>query len=336
MTLRPYATESRGMAALRMLHPTEPVQAVGREALSRFASIPLGKLLSGEVKAQLGDGTFLVEVADTAIRMLLSKGQRAGDRLQLTLLARSPQLTFLLRSMPLADVTFLSSAGEVLAKILDTSHDFAARPSLVGTAPIVAESGAPPTQIGRGLQERLSASGLFCASHLAEWASGTRSIESLTREPQQQMNGDSPASSASTDLADRYAPELARLMALQLDALDQSRISWRGELWPGQSMQWEVAKRSAHQDPGGKHREPCETASIWTTVIHLDLPALGHLTARLQIRELQMHISIDTTELWATIRLSTRSGELARILTVLGLLTEAIEVNHICPTTRQA
>jgi hypothetical protein len=293
-------------------------------------------MLSGEVKAQLGDGTFLVEVADTPIRMRLPKGQRAGDRLQLTLLARSPQLTFLFRSMALPDVTSLSSAGEVLAKILDPSHDFAARPSLVGTTPIVAESGTAPTQIGRGLQENLSASGLFYESHLAEWASGARSIESLDQEPQQQMNRNPTASTASTDLADRCAPDLARLIALQLDALDQSRISWRGELWPGQPMQWEVARQSADQDSGGNHRERSESASTWITTIHLDLPALGRLTVRLQVRAKHLHVSIGTTEPWAAARLSRRSGELAHVLTLSGLLTDAIDVNHICPTTPQA
>lgn len=97
-----------------------------------------------------------------------------GDRPQLALLARSPQLAFVLRLSPRVDIIELSSAGEAIARILGLAHGNTEPAGLIGSEPIVARSAAEPLQISRGLRNGLATSGLFYESHVAEWVGGAR------------------------------------------------------------------------------------------------------------------------------------------------------------------
>jgi hypothetical protein len=317
-----------GIGPARPLRPAEPVQAIAREVSSRFASIPLGQPIWGAVKAQFADGMFLVEVEDAEIRMRLPSAHNPGDRLQLALLARSPQLTFLLRTVPKVDRTCLSSAGEAIAKLLGRAHDSAAPSSVVGTDPIVQDSAANPAQISEGLRERLATSGLFYESHVAEWVGGSRSLESLSREPQQRLTANPRTRSKGAVDTDAPPQDLASLVELQLDALEQQRMAWRGELWPGQFMQWEVGKRTEQATSQGSHEERTDPIRVWETAIQLELPALGNITARLQVTGSRLQIRIHTSDSWSTSKLTDRTRELVCSLSDSGLLTESLSISH--------
>lgn len=317
MTLCPGATQPYGIGAAGPLCPAQPVQAIAREVSSRFASIPVGQSIRGEVNAQFADGMFLVEVEDAQIRMRLPGDHNPGDRLQLALLARSPQLTFLLRTVPKVDRICLSSAGEVIR-----AHDSARPSSVVGAEPIVQDSAADPAQISEGLRERLAASGLFYESHVAEWVDGSRNLESVSREPQQRLTANPCTRSKGT--VDTGAPpqDLASLIELHPDALEQQRTAWCGELWPG------LGKRTEQPTSQGSHEERTEPICVWQTAIQLELPALGNITPRPQVTGSRLQIRIHAADSWSTSELTGRTRELICSLSDSGLLTESLSVSH--------
>jgi len=73
--------------------------------------------------------------------------------------------------------------------------------------------------------------------------------------------------------------ELRPLVQQQLDAAGTQRLIWHGEVWPGQTMQWEIE----WQDQGGGKSEQ-DDAESWTTTLRLETPRLGELVAALRLR----------------------------------------------------
>ena len=80
--------------------PVRPAAAVERsgdarlDAFQRTLATMLGSQVPVSVLARLGDGSFLVRVADTPVRMALPAGTQPGAQLSMTVLAASPQPTF--------------------------------------------------------------------------------------------------------------------------------------------------------------------------------------------------------------------------------------------------
>jgi hypothetical protein len=69
-------------------------------------------------------------------------------------------------------------------------------------------------------------------------------------------------------------PAAAQLVQQQINALESQRIVWSGPIWPGQTMRWEIAEAT-------RHEEAPEAEQAWQTQIELELPKLGAITANL-------------------------------------------------------
>lgn len=61
----------------------------------------------------------------------------------------------------------------------------------------------------------------------------------------------------------------------QLDTLESRQIFWQGQVWPGQQMDWEIDEDGSHGDGDG------DDAPRWRTSLHLEMPTLGGVTAKL-------------------------------------------------------
>lgn len=87
-------------ATIRQVGQVDPVpRADGvadprQEAFQRSLSGMLGKSLLAQVLARMADGSFLVKVEGTPVRMLLPKGAQVGHELPLTLVSAQPRPTF--------------------------------------------------------------------------------------------------------------------------------------------------------------------------------------------------------------------------------------------------
>ncbi|MEO8003676.1 MAG: flagellar hook-length control protein FliK [Betaproteobacteria bacterium] len=99
-------------------------------------------------------------------------------------------------------------------------------------------------------------------------------------------------------------PDTYPIIRQQLSTLESGLVEWRGTVWPGQSMAWQVSER--RDEPGG-NGEPApqdgETPRTWRTEMRLTLPNIGHLVAR---------IELDANG--ARVRLVSDSAQQARVL----------------------
>lgn len=165
--------------------------------------------------------------------------------------------------------TTLSPTAQALAGVLAAAQKADSQLSaIVGRAPLVGGPGADPAALAAGLQQAFGKSGLFYESHVAEWARGALPLSELAAEPQQQaaQGGVRP---------NPQDPATAQFISMQLAAQEQSHLAWKGQLWPGQPMEWDV-QREAHGDGGGEQ-------AIWHSRLRLRFPQLGELEAQLRM-----------------------------------------------------
>lgn len=331
-------------AAVNSVARLVPIGDQGRDVLARFERIALGERLPALLRANLGDGSFEVELAGTSLRMALPSGMQAGQRIELTLLAREPRLSFSLQN---------NSQGSVQAQVSPAGRliDTLLRPEL-------AEDGVPPappkalvdaarpvapvpitqaTQLAQALANALSTSGLFYESHVAQWVNGGRSEAQLQQEPQFHWTGKNLArphaqtervstmaavSSAATDSSTSASPnqaaaelpmdpasEAAQMLRLQLETLEHGQILWRGEAWPGLPMEWGVAD-------GGGHADPAERS--WQSVLRFHFDRLGTVSATLNLSGGEVQLSLRTESEGVAQRLRGAATGLADALQAAG------------------
>ena len=80
--------------------------------------------------------------------------------------------------------------------------------------------------------------------------------------------------------------DLQPLVQQQLDAAATQQIIWRGEVWPGQTMHWEIQEDTQHPSNGE------EQAEQWNTTLRLELPQLGDISAALRLSSSGIHIEL--------------------------------------------
>lgn len=84
------------------------------------------------------------------------------------------------------------------------------------------------------------------------------------------------------------APETVAVVQQQLESLATQQFAWQGQIWPGQEMRWEI-------EEDGRQRAPEEgSAGAWQTRLHLTLPALGELDARIRLDGNRIQLDLDT------------------------------------------
>ncbi|WP_306396235.1 flagellar hook-length control protein FliK [Telluria beijingensis] len=201
--------------------------------------------------------------------------------------------------------TTLSPTAQALAGVLAAAQKADSQLSaIVGRAPLVGGPGADPAALAAGLQQAFGKSGLFYESHLAEWARGGRPLSELANEPQQQaaQNGARP---------NPQDPATAQFISMQLAAQEQSQLAWKGQLWPGQPMEWDV-QREAHGDEGEGEQ------AIWHSRLRLRFPQLGELEARLRMVNGALQVSFAAADDDTAALLRQHAPQLAGALEVVG------------------
>lgn len=205
--------------------------------------------------------------------------------------------------------TTLSPTAQALAGVLAAAHKADSQLSaIVGRAPLMGAPGADPAALAAGLQQAFGKSGLFYESHLAEWARGTRALSDLANEPQQQaaQNGARP---------NPQDPATAQFISMQLAAQEQSQLAWKGQLWPGQPMEWEVQREG--QGDGGEGDGGAEQA-IWHSRLRLRFPQLGELEAQLRMVNGALQIQFAAADDATATLLRRHAPQLAGALDAVG------------------
>jgi hypothetical protein len=353
---------------LRPLTPVEApaaTKAIGDardESATRLNQIALGKEYSATVLARLQDGQYLVRIANAAARMPLPAGTQPGDRLSLTLISHQPRPTFLLGSGSEAGSapTSVSTTGRLIDQMRQLAQQQGLPNRVLGGPPLLqaptASGSVLARQIAQALQNLLDTSGLFYESHVGEWASNERSLETLMREPQarfqQQANDPAmqklplangkvavsglPDELASTALNAHEAdtvlrlsaaenPQAARMVNLQLDLLEHRRTAWEGELWPGQKMLWEISEETPESEG---QATITGTGAVWQSKIRIELPQLGAVTASLQLQGDHVRVHLDAASSESAALLQSRSTALADALEAAGSALDILTVKQ--------
>lgn len=131
-----------------------------------------------------------------------------------------------------------------------------------------------PSVVSQQLKAAISQSGLFYESHLSDLAGGQRPLASIRQEPQNQLHQTAHA-----------------LLPQQLHILEHQRLSWHGEVWPHQLMDWDVylKDQQTHAEHSSQHTD--EDAPI-ASDLTIHLPHLGKVTAKISIQNGRMRVGL--------------------------------------------
>ncbi len=349
---------------------------VASETLSSLTPGAVGQVFQAQLLSQLEDGTFVVNVAQNALRMSLPAGSTVGETLNMTLLATEPRPAFLLDQQNSGTSASLSSAAKLINTALQTAQQAGAPTTLVGKTPIVATPQATTPALADALKNNIDFSGVFYESHVGQWVNGDRPLADLLREPQVQAQEALPpahgrrrkasaagmdatgtagtllprppvseeqltnqvtsllnavrsnptsnaasttaasgAQEARTSLAQTLSTILsgnnlpkeadvlvreptmtqqnAQTINLQLNTLEQNRIVWQGELWPGQRMEWEINEDGRNRGQGGA---PDGSQAAWQSVVRFELPKLGKVSATIHLTDGHVRMQVQTPD----------------------------------------
>ena len=111
----------------------------------------------------------------------------------------------------------------------------------------------------------------------------------------------------------------------QLTALQSSQILFRGDIVPGQQMQWTVREREARRNASG------EQERSWETSITLDMPKLGNVTATLKLDGSRVSIELGAPKPGSVEHLKAGIARLAEQLEASGLMPSEIGLTDEIP-----
>lgn len=141
-----------------------------------------------------------------------------------------------------------------------------------------------------------------------------------------------PASQAPTVQASSntgtIAPDLVPLVRQQLESLASNVYVWQGQVWAGQEMRWEVVEEDGKRNASGEEGEPTQA---WKTRLHLELPRLGTMDARISLQGEQLTLNLAAMTEQTREQLRTHAPQLADQLEAAGLKLGGFTVTQNAP-----
>ncbi len=128
-------------------------------------------------------------------------------------------------------------------------------------------------------------------------------------------------------MAPAMPDELRPLVQQQLDAAGSQRLIWHGEVWPGQTMQWEI-DHEAHnpQETDEAALEP------WLSTLRLSTPNLGQLEASLQLGPRGVRISVSAESNAAANTMRAAAEQLEQALAAAGGRLLGMTIKQLQPS----
>jgi len=291
------------------------------------AKLEPGQEVKATVQEQVSPGLFKVQIAGQAMQMRLPGQLQAGTVLTLKVESINPRLTFSIfaSSAPIATQEQISSASRLLSNLADLPLGRTLIESSSGH-PVWQATGTAPdsTQLAAGLKDALASSGLFYESHQAQWIKGERSTAQLLVEPQNRASpqADYPVATAQdkspAQSALPIAKELLPLVQQQLHTLETHQLTWTGQIWPEQTMQWEIQGQPERHTMQPEDRQ-------WSTEMELALPNLGDVHARLVYNQGGIRLTLQGADAASVALFNRRLQGLAATLADAGVpLTGAV------------
>lgn len=304
---------------------------------AKLPQVEIGQTVAAKVEAQLPNGNFKVSIENQPLQMSLPQGTKAGETLNLVLISREPRLTFKL-DQPQSQ-SELSQAGRLISRLLP---DPSKQPSpLTASRPVLSSPPQEPGQLAAALHNALSQSGLFYESHQAQWVMGERPLEHLLQEPQNAQGSLPPAAEAklpgqsvqqSADAAKesgsnealKIKDSVLPVVKHQIETLESREFNWNGQIWPGQTMQWQVRE----DEERNQHDASEEAQRAWYSRLRLALPNLGQIDANVRLSGSGVQIAFQVVKQGTEASMKNQMTALQESLQASGISLVSMTVNH--------
>lgn len=204
-----------------------------------------------------------------------------------------------------ASLVELSSPAKHLQRWLNSS-EFQQQTTALQAQTVVSHSPQKPQVLAQDLKHALDSSGLFYESHLKEATLGSRPWHQLLQEPQNKPS---------------FMPP--EMVAQQLQVLEQQRVVWHGEVWPGQTMQWQVNEQenSAHSA-----EEPVLNSLQSDLTLHL--PRLGEVSVKITMVNGRFSVRVEPEDARALKEMQSGRSQLTMSLQSAGLKLESLQISQ--------
>lgn len=318
---KPEPSNPQQIGSVYRVVPVLPVGAINtpsQELAAQAKQLTIGETYDARVLQRVSDTTFLVQVnpkqaqvnpnqtqinpnqaQPLLLKMDIGQQAKLGQTLSLQYLQAQPELTFLLKQPTVSytgTAVNLSQTGSLLGQYIGQAEaqQLSTRYEAVG---VITHSPHAPQLVAQDLKQALSRTGLFYESHLQALSQGQYALHQLKQEPQNQA-GFNPA----------------HITFQQLAVLEHQRFSWHGEVWPGQTMTWDVYQQRLPTDAKPQTQVDSEEASWTATELKIDFPHLGEVKAKLSLVNGHLRIHVESTRADSFTLLQQQKAKLAHTM----------------------
>ena len=366
------------VAAVLPASPARPAEHLGdprQQAFQRALAPQLGKALHGEVLARLGDGSFVVKVANIPARMPLPAGAEVGADVPLTLVSLHPRPTFQVglganpifseagpplpqgadpgkaplamregsavgRAAALLQATAAGSAAQTLGAEANTTTLSQAGKTIGGVLAAAQKADAPMTA-ALGRTPVVAADGMDAASIAAglQQAVGKSGLfyESHVAEWAQ---GARALAELHAEPQQQLAREGVRQLptdpaTAQLINLQLATQEQAHVAWQGNLWPGQPMQLEVQRDTRDGHDEAGEAERPWHSRLRLRFPELGELDARLTLTGGRLQVQLAAGSEDKAALLRRHMDSLAGALDAAGTQLAGFEVRAITDDTRR-
>ncbi len=107
----------------------------------------------------------------------------------------------------------------------------------------------------------------------------------------------------------------------QLDTLESRQILWQGQVWPGQPMDWTI------DEDGSQGARDGDEAPRWSTSMHLDMPLLGGVAAKLMLDGSGIRVDLLVDREQTAAQMGNEIDRLAQSMQAVGLKVAGLRVS---------
>ena len=155
-----------------------------------------------------------------------------------------------------------------------------------------------------------------------EPAVAARITADLAQSSNTSVEGSKAAIAQSQTSGQVVAPQTQPLVQQQLEALATQNFSWQGQVWPGQEMRWAIDEDATRSEQDGE-----DSAPRWSTRLHLTLPNLGEVDARIRLEGNSIAISMTADSAGTRTLMRVSSSALRSQLDEAGLTLASMGVS---------
>ena len=131
------------------------------------------------------------------------------------------------------------------------------------------------------------------------------------------------AGNTSLSMGPQVSEEFRPIVQQQLEATATQRMVWHGEIWPRQTIEWEIDWQNEREGDGSEREE-----LRWGTTLSLATPRLGQVDARLNLATDGVHIVLATPYGASAADMRDEAPKLAAALAAAGLPLLSLHIKH--------